>query len=258
MHQIKKKNKKYELNINTLLLFLIPLAFVGVTAAKYIQEKNLEIIYEAKAFYFESDALKDNMDPRVYTYEKGNTTITLKLKNNIDELRISDVDITYSVEITDVNGNKVNDKNGKEISKVTGKLTKGAIDTENISFTNLKSGTYIVTAKSTKPYIRTLTGTFLIEDEDIDIEYYANDSINNPIVQLTVASTDYDGKIKITWPENIAPDNTDKIWPNIEAGYNGGSAIIEYTSNSEIVFKFFKKHSSSVYSKEDFKVERSE
>ncbi len=258
MHQTNKKNKKFELNFNTFLLFLIPLAFVGVTAAKYIQEKNLEILYEAKAFYFESDALKDNTDPRVYTYEKGNTTISLILKNNADELRISDVDITYSVEITDVNGNKVKDKNGKEVQNVTGKLTKGTADTETVNFTNLNSGTYVVTAKSTKPYIRTLTGTFLIEDKDNYIEYYANDSKNNPIVQLTVLASDYNGKIKITWPQNVAPDNNHDIWPNVETGYNGGSAIIEYTANSEYVFKFFKKHSNLVYSKEDFNVERSE
>ena len=105
MSRRKRRNKaklKTKINFNTLLLIAIPTIFIGGSVAKYVQERNEDLVYQAKNFYFESDLLSDNTNLSSYTYDVGNDTITFKLSNNIDELRHSQVDIEYVVKITDI------------------------------------------------------------------------------------------------------------------------------------------------------------
>ena len=82
---------KFNLSLNTLLLIIIPVLFIGGSLARYIRQRTEDLVYEAKNFYFESDLLSDNTNPAVYTYDIGTDTISFKLKNNIDDLRHSEV-----------------------------------------------------------------------------------------------------------------------------------------------------------------------
>ena len=98
MARRKRRNRrKTKFSFNKLLIVMIPILFIGGSLAKYIQEKNAELVYEAQNFYFESDLLSDNTNQLAYTYDTGNDTITFNLKNNIDELRHSEVNIEYVV-----------------------------------------------------------------------------------------------------------------------------------------------------------------
>lgn len=257
MYQQKKQKRKFVLNFNILLIILIPLVFIGITAAKYIQEKSIELIYQAKAFYFESDFLADNTAPKVYTYEIGNTEIAIELKNSADDLRFSEVDIKYEVEITDVNGNLVKDSNGETLKPVLGELKKDRLDSNIITFSNLHSGTYIITATSIKPYKKTIQATFFISDKDNSIEYHVNDAISSPILQLTVLVKDYEGAVDVVWPSGVAPDTTFSILSGINSGYDGGSTKIYFKANSEYIFQFFKKQPSIKYTDDNFSVGRS-
>lgn len=220
MRRKKKHKAKIGFNFNILLLILIPVVLIGGTVAKYIQEKNSEIIYQAKNFYFESDLLSDNTNPRAYTYEIGNDTISFKLKNNIDDLRHSEVDIEFVVTITDVHGNQVENKNGEVITEKKDKISNNDINSKEIQFTDLLSGTYIVTANAINPYEKTLHATFVITEKNENIEYQISDSVNSPILQLTIITQDYSGNVKISWPEGVAPDSTNTMLSNLNVGYD--------------------------------------
>ena len=55
-----KTKIKSRFSFNKLLLLMIPIIFFTGSVAKYIKEKNAELVYEAKSFYFESDLLSNN------------------------------------------------------------------------------------------------------------------------------------------------------------------------------------------------------
>ena len=154
-------------------------------------------------------------------------------------------------------GNEVKDKNGQIVSNVEGELSKNSIDSDIIEFTNLPTGNYLVTAKAISPYAKTLQATFSLTQKNEDIEYSISDSIGNPILQLTVRTFNYKGNVKITWPSNIAPDNTNMMFTDINTGYNAGNKEITFETDSEYVFQFFKLNPNAVFSKNDFSVERS-
>lgn len=65
--RINRSKVRSKFNFNKLLLIAIPVFLIGGTIAKYINEKNMDIVYEASNFYFESDLLSDNTEPSVYT-----------------------------------------------------------------------------------------------------------------------------------------------------------------------------------------------
>ena len=253
-----KTKIKSRFSFNKLLLLMIPIIFLTGSVAKYIKEKNAELVYEAKSFYFESDLLSNNTKALAYTYDVGNDEITINLNNNIDDLRYSDVDIKYTVSIKDAQGNQVKDKNGDILEDITGKLSNNSIDSKKITFENLPAGKYIVVAKATEPYEKTLQASFVLKARNDAVEYTVSDSVNSPVLQLTVKTTDYKGNVKITWPANIVPDNTDSKFASVNSGYSGGNIIIPFETNSEYTFQFFKKQPNTSYDKTSFVVERSE
>lgn len=252
----RRYNAKRQLDFNKIFLVLIPIMLIGGSVAKYVYEKNNDIVYEAKSFYFESDLLSDNTNPKAYTYEKGKDSISFSLNNNIDELRYSDVETQYVVNITDIHGNAVQDKDGNNIKEKTGKLSNKRIEQQIIEFTNLPTGTYLITAKAVKPYERTLKASFVLTEKDENIVYEIHDSANSPILQLTIQTEDYSGDIKVSWPNGVAPDSTNEVFSGVNTGFSQGSAIIQFEANSEYTLLFFKNQPTTSYSNEDFSVER--
>lgn len=255
----KTKTKlKFSLSLNTFLLIIIPVILIGTSLAKYISERTSDLVYEAKNFYFESNLLSDNTNPSAYTYDVGTDTISFKLKNNIDDLRHSEVDIEYTVKITDIQGNSVTDKDGNVVGSLTGTLSKNGIDSDELEFTNLPSGNYLITADAISPYVKKLQGSFVLTGKDEEIMYSVNDSLGSPIVLLTVSTEDYEGDINISWTSGLAPDSTSSIFENVNSGYASGSIETSFESNSEFTFQFFKNNPNNLYSKSNFTVGRSE
>jgi len=245
---IRKLRKK------SLLLFLIPFLFWGVALAKYMTTKNQNLLYEAQAFYFESDLLNDNTNQISYTYPKGSDSVSFILKNNTDELRYSEVTIDYKVSITDISGNNIKDKNGDTISEIEGSLDKGQINSTEIEFNDLNPGVYTITAEAIKPYKKQLKANFILSESIYDIDYTINDAKDSPVLNLTINTEDYQGELKISWPKGVVPDNTDPFFENINSGYQAANTTITFNSNSEYVFLFFKEDASNVYTTSDFEV----
>lgn len=256
MRKNKKKTITPKLNFNILFLILIPIVLIGTTAAKYVYEQKNDVVYEAETFYFESDLLSDNTNPKAYNYQKGEDNISFYISNNIDNLRHSDVDIKYKAKITDIQGKEITDKAGQVVKEVTGTLSSEQISKQKIEFTNLPGGSYIVTATAEEPYQKSLQATFVLTEKEEDITYQVSDSEGSPVLQLTVISKDYSGSIKITWPGGVAPDSTISKLANVNTGYASGSTTTSFEANSEYTFQFFKRTPNSIYSKDNFTVER--
>ena len=232
-----------------LVFFLaIIITFINVVMAKYVESQEKETLYVAESFYFESDLLTNDADTKTYTYQKGKDNIQVVLKNNIDDLRYSDVDIEYTVRITDLNGTEVK-------SPITGTLNKGSINTQTVNFTDLATGSYTVIATATAPYEKTIKANFVIEAQNSNVSYDVTDIENSSVAQLTVTTNDYNGNVKITWPKGVAPDSTNSNFEDINTGYNSSNKTISVNSKSETIIQFFKQDSSKKYTKEDFKVE---
>ncbi len=249
---MKRTNKLLPL-ISLLIIFI---SLFSIVFAKYVAEKNKNLLYTAGSFYFTSDLLSDSSTIKTYEYQKGLDEISLYIRNNIDDLRYSEVDIYYNVKITNAEGNPVKDQNERIIPEIlNNKLLKNKIDENIIRFTNLKSGSYIVTATSTNPYEKEIKANFIITNKNENIVFYVNDTINSPTTQLTITTNDFSGITKITWPEGIAPDSTNPMFSDVNTGYNGGNKQITLLANSEITIQFFKENSSIKYSNSDFQVE---
>lgn len=253
---MKKKFSKKSHGVRKLILLAIPIIFIGTTLAKFSSNTNQDVVFEAKNFYFESDLLHDATNPISYTYQKGVDEISVILKNNIDEYRFSDVEIEYKVQITDQEGNSVNDKNGVKVEAQEGKLSNTKIIENEIKFSNLPTGIYVVKAEAIKPYTKTLQAIFTITNREEEIIYEVNDEENSPIVYVTMKTIDYSGNILIAWPSGVYPDSTNSFFENTETGVGGGTTTISFNSNSEYSFQFFKNNPTTVYTKNDFIIER--
>lgn len=223
-----------------IVLVLLGLFLLGFSKAKYVVNEKETDSYVAKNFYFKSDLLSESTSS--YTYGKGKNTIEFTISNNEDELRISEVDISYTATLTDMNGNEIETKSGT--------LTSGAINTQTITFENLATGTYNVAVKSTSPYTKTLYGTFYITEKEENFDFQVSDIANSSILYLTINTKDYTGNVLITYPEGLEIDNTDL---NIQ-NYTNSTVTINLKANSEYSLIFFKEDITKTYEKSNFTV----
>lgn len=241
MKKAKKiiKNKHiYMFSVIVLLGFFM----LTLSKARYVANEENTNGYIAKNFYFNSDLLSTSEDT-IYTYGNGENAIELTLYNNEDELRFSEVDIAYTVILTDGNGTEIETKSGT--------LAGGKINTETINFDDLSTGTYNVTATATSPYTKTLYGTFYITEKNDTLSYEVSDSENSSILYLTISTNDYSGEVIVTYPNGVIINNTDLI---IESYSDNSTITINVNANSEYSLIFFKEDITNVFSKEDFAI----
>lgn len=242
------KKKQFPLSGMGIALLAILIAFSGYTAAKYVRSQREEPLYVARSFYFESDLLESqasNGEYPKYTLQDGTDSIAFQLKNHADDLRFSEVDIDYKVELTTKDGNAVDGQSPK-----TGELARDRKVDEKIEFTGLSSGTYVVIATATGPYTSTLKAEFTLEAKNEAITASISDSSGSPVLRLTVSTTDYAGDVKITWPDGVRPDNTDPLLSGAYISGTGtaGNCTVDFKANSEYTFLFFKDNPSTTYS----------
>ena len=236
MEDIQAKIKRIFQARRIALLFLAGVVmFSGYSLAKYFVSKDQKISAEAKSFYFESDllAVSTNAIPH-YTLQAGVDDLTFSLMNYPDELRGSEVDISYTISLT---------KDGTEVQAQTGTINAGR-NSVPIQFQNLSAGTYTVIANATNPYTQTLKGRFTVVNTNYELSCNVSDAVGSPNLKVTVTTTDYAGNIVISWPEGVLPDNTDPLMQNA----SGQSCTVEVNAQSEYTFQFFKTNPNVDYS----------
>lgn len=256
----KVSNNK-EINVKKLLIIvsiviLFTLTLIGRTITRYIGKEKNETAYIAQSFYFESSLLSDSSTVPSYTLKNQVDSISIDLNNFEDNLRYSDVAIDYIVSITDLNGNQVNDKNDNLIPNKTGQFSAKSKTTKNEEFSNLKKGTYIVTAQAVSPYTKTIKANFIILGSDEDISYFVSDVNGSSVMKLTVTTSEYNGNIRISWPNGLAPDSTDPKLASINSGFSAGECTVHFEAYSEYTFQFFKQNPTQKFEKNDLTVGR--
>ena len=224
--------------VSMILLMITAVSFSAFIAAKYVSARKNDAVAEAQAFYFESDYLKEGGTS--YTLREDIDAIVFELYNYADELRYSDVDIVSDVTL----------KKGTEtIEQREITLEKGEIDKEEVTFGPLAAGTYTVTAV-TSPYSKVLKATFEIRTAESGVSYSVSDSSGSPFLKVEVTSGHYDGKVDITWPAGVRPDNTD---PHLQSA-TGSGCQVDMTAYSSYTFLFFKDNPIAFYDRESIQV----
>ncbi len=206
----------------------------GYSLAKYAIKDTGDSVYIADTFYFSGDILKKapmGGSYPTYTLREGVTSISLDLTNYADELRTSEVDISYEVNI------RGEETGGTVYSKtIQGTVGKNVAEKDEITVTDLESGRYVITV-STEPYKEVLGAILVIRAADKPLTYTVNDKKESAVLEVEVTTNDNTAPITITWPASLLPDNTD---PKLAGVINTNTCTVELPANSSYIFKFFK------------------
>jgi len=222
------------------------LSAAGVTYAKYYTEGKFDAVFDAKSFYFESDLLKHPDTAGKYPsykLQKGKYSVSFGLNNYADTLRVSEVDINYTVTVT---------KKGEStpiIPEIYGTVLISE-KSDLITVTVTDPGTYLIEAKATSPYLDTLKAEITVTAANTEIEHKVNDEVGSPTLYLVVTTNAYSGSVDIEWPTGVYPDKTDSLLKSA----SGTKHTVTFASSSEYSFLFFKSDISKKYDKDDFTV----
>lgn len=234
-----------------ILLVSCALVLVGGVTAKYINVREGQNVIAAKEFYFTSNLLADT--GKEYQLNASATEISFTLGNNEDELRYSEDEISYTVEVD--NGATL-----KILDATEGILENGKVSVDNIKLSGLERGkTYTVTAVGKAGYIKTLKATFKVTDNNENLYKYL-DTTNGAYVLLTVWADNLKGNVSVEFPEGLIPDNTDPIMRNVvnysDASYKAAAFGDEknyVTEFASYTYRFFKDTAGDI-SIDDFVV----
>ncbi|MBU5481401.1 hypothetical protein KQI91_09330 [Blautia sp. MSJ-19] len=233
-----------------LALFCVFLGMLTFVAAKYIRQTEKTSVANAQEFYFTSDLLDGNVH-QVSTQTDGMASVTLTLMNHADELRYSEVDIAYTVTVTDANGNE---ETGITVDPAKGSIAKGENHDAEIKVSGLKAGEkYVITASTDNTYAKTLTGTVSVNA--VDSQVYASVKDGGVYIEVTVWTTESSvSNMILKYCAGLIPDNTDTQLKNaVTASTDTSIQIGEsgiWTANTSHVYRFFKSVASRTYKAE--------
>ena len=247
----KRKNHKVRgASINKtvalLVLFCLCIGGISLVSARYIKQRETNNnSAKASEFYFESDLLDGQTHEIIPTENNGTTaSVKIRLMNYVDELRYSGTDIAYSVTVKEEG--KDTQLAADNITNQTGTIATGEKRSADVAISNLEEGkTYIVTATTSNIYKKTLTGTIKVDAPDTQVHAEASDK--NQYIEVTVWTTDYTGRLKLTYDNiGLIPDNTDDMMSDMQS--TGGTITNNnWGANTSHVFRFFKTMESAKY-----------
>lgn len=225
-------------------------ALTGALYAKYIKSQDRAATVSAKEFYFTSDYLRDKDEPiKTYKLNPGETSVTIALNNFADALRVSDLDINYTMTV------KVNDEDLPAM-KQTGTISASAEGTtESITIAGLDAGTrYVVTVTGEAGYVETLRAAFDVAAADAVVYMYVDDTdLDDNYVLLTVWTKNVSGEAEIGIPDGLIPDNTDPVMATATSGPSSFSDANSFAETySSHTYRFFKEAGDD-YSVANFK-----
>ncbi len=206
-----------------LVLFVI---LISAVIGRYQSQFGSDGSARALNFYFTSDLL----DGGAHTLAPETTELSFTLGNHADELRFSEMDISYEVTVTPADG--------VTIEKGTATLTKNKKSDAKVTLKGLKPGEYTVTAVGEGGYSKTLTATVVIPEKKARL-YWHQENVSGEYLLLTVWNEGgVAGKVTVNYigiPDNTNPNMTD--WVTADTDFASEEITIEpYESK---VFRFF-------------------
>ncbi len=202
------------------LCLVLLLILVGAAIAKYQQQIRSDASVKAQDFYFTSDFL----DGETHTLAPGSTGLTFTLGNHADDLRISEMDIDYTVTI----------EPAVTVENAAGTLAKGAKADAEITLSDLQPGTYTVQAVGSGGFSKTLTATIVVPAEAAR-PYYHIDTVPGEYLLLTVWNEGEKAQ-NVTITYTGIPDNTN---PNMGDWTTNGKKTVAVAPHTSMVFRFF-------------------
>ncbi len=185
----------------------------------------------AKEFYFGSDYLSDAAEIPEIHIGAAVSSVTINLYNYADDLRYANLDIDYTVTVT----------NGATVENGSGRLTGNGKHSADVTISDLASGqTYTITATGSNGFVKTLRAKIVVDAVE-DAVYKHVDNTGGEYVILTVWTTgSVKGSARITYPAGLIPDNTDSAMRNWHLGQStetdGSSFANMYSSHK---YRFF-------------------
>jgi len=208
--------------ITATLLLSVGVSFIY---ARYASTKKETQTVTAPDFYFESNMLTE--EGKEHSFSASVDSVTFEIYNFADSLRISTLDVNYTVTVT-CEGNTVYNK--------TGTIQKNVKTAEKITVSDLEAGkTYEVEVVGENGFKKTIRAIFKIHDETGFFKLV--DSSDPYCVILKVWTADSSGTVTVTPPTELIPDNT---WDGMDAIKTGDSFSFELSEYSSKSFRFFK------------------
>ena len=213
-------------------LFLIPLIIlgticlsvvtIGISYALFTRTNIFTGMVNSDNFYFESNYLSE--ENPTYELNAGTTSITFDVRNYEDILRFSSTDIKVSIS---------SDKG--TLSKTETNLTGNSVSSDVITLSGLSDGeSYTVTVVGDAGFKKTLTATFKVRTNDVEI-YKHTDTSNPAYVLLTVWTKAESGTFSVEYEDAfLVADNT---WMGMESITN--DFVQSISENSSITYRFF-------------------
>lgn len=291
---MKSQHKFHRKRTILVLAVILVLIVVAVVVAKYLRSfQPVSGIMTSDKFYFTTDLMGDSTmvdssgeNPgNGYVYEDvqegtwnlyggGTHEITFELHNYYDDLRITQGQISYTVNVEAKvpageggNGSPIPglatvsdssaDPAGTAISgtlkeagteeKAVQKITLSILDEQTVSY---EDGTeVIVTIQSTSPYEKIMKLHFLLYQVDTYLSYEIQDSIGSPYAELILMAnsvgTGPSGSVQpyLNWSQDLSIDNTNGLTYGADFVQQAGMT----TRNMQISRALRAKESESIY-----------
>lgn len=232
-----------------MLVIIILAVILGATIilGRYLQEHQKSSLYEAENFYFTSDLLKEESE--VSFWKDGVNKLKINFSNSADKLRYTKSDINAVVRLSEFIDNREFVKK-REINLT---LEGNKITNKEIVFDNLEKGAYKIEAITSSPYVKKLEGIFSIDLNNNTIKHLVNDRADSTVLMLKISTIDYEGNIKIKFPDGLYPDNNEDAFKDVDID-NSKEVIVKFKHHSSYTYKFYKKYPKKIFKEDDFEV----
>ena len=189
-------------NVQRLIILVFiasTLVTFSVSLGRYVYKKVLDLYFLTQNFYFESDKLKSNEAKYSLDYWNGVDpyNIVINVNSFKNDMLKSKSDISYDISYTCPN-NVICDTS-KDSSMISGETNTDSFVftmTPNAIFNDNDSVTVYVKAKSTAPYVKTLSASFTFVVGKYGLSHEISDSEGSSYLNLKVTNTLDSYKVK--------------------------------------------------------------
>lgn len=217
--------------ISTILSFALLFGILPIVA-KYITNLGKQREITSEKFYFSSDYLKADETP---TYEIYGNSVTFQVQNFVDDLRINQSDINYSVS-----------SDFGTVSQSGGTITGAGKSADSITlsyiFSDETEKEIAVTVTSTSTYEKVLTAKFILVKPD-GIAYEIKDEENRNYAELYIYMGNTAKTVNLSWDKAklLIDETNDYVFSKV-TGDKNAVEIDNIAADTKVKIVFFKNN----------------
>jgi hypothetical protein len=252
INDIKNFFVTYKLNYKIIFILLIITifgSFLGITLGRFVYLEVRHSIFTTNNFYFNSDKMAETTSVYQLNNWGGAEVYTIifnmnSLKNN-EVGATSDINYNISFSCTD-NVICQASKTSSTISSTTHRDSFTITITPNATFSDGDSVTLNVSATSTSPYTKTISGRFKLVIGRAGLTYEIEDVANRPYLEVRITNTlDYylvreafnsyvvGDRLDTTTYQNLSAENKAKCASTIiTLNFNPANVVLDMTSKA--------------------------